>query len=697
MKKKVLTIIALFIGMINIAQTNGFNYKALITDNGNVLNTQSVDLKFTILQSGTTSVYQETQSATTDANGILVVSIGEGTVQSGTFSTIDWSANTYFLKVEIDTGSGYTDFGTTEFKAVPYAKYADKAGNVFSGNWNDLNGVPSDINDGDDDTQLTDVQIAAMGYIKNANDADNDPTNEIELPATATNGQVLTWNGTAWVAQNAGSGADNWGSQVVTSNTSLSGDGTSGNPLAVDTSSTAFNGWDKDASDDFDGDFNHLTNVPAGLSDGDDDTHLTETQVDNYVANNGYLTSEVDGSTSNELQTISKNASNVVTLSNGGGSFTDDDTQLTETQVDVMVANNGYAKEINDLTDAKRAGTAYYIGHNAGDAVTSTNRYNVAVGYEALKTATTSDNTTALGYKALQASTTGNDNTGVGAMALYSNTTGNSNVAIGSDALTANTTGYYNVANGSSALYSNTTGYHNVANGYETLYSNTTGDYNVANGDHALYSNTTGYDNTALGDYAFSNGANFHNSTALGNEANITASNQVRLGDDDVTWIGGHSSWHNTSDGRFKRNVQETVPGLAFITKLRPVTYTWDLNALNKFHNITPKDGKHSVELAQERAQQEQVVHTGFIAQEVETAAKQTGFDFDGVHHPENDKDTYSIAYAEFVVPLVKATQEQQIIIEQQNQKISDLEHKLIEQQRILQMMYDRLMENKNK
>ena len=49
---------------------------------------------------------------------------------------------------------------------------------------------------------------------------------------------------------------------------------------------------------------------------------------------------------------------------------------------------------------------------------------------------------------------------------------------------------------------------------------------------------------------------------------------------------------------------------------------------------------------------------TGFIAQEVETAAKNIGYDFDGVHHPESDKDNYTIGYASFVVPLVKAVQE---------------------------------------
>ncbi len=52
-------------------------------------------------------------------------------------------------------------------------------------------------------------------------------------PTAPGTGQVLTWNGTAWIAQNAGSGADNWGTQVVISDATLTGDGTASNPLGV--------------------------------------------------------------------------------------------------------------------------------------------------------------------------------------------------------------------------------------------------------------------------------------------------------------------------------------------------------------------------------------------------------------------------------------------------------------------------------
>jgi len=108
----------------------GFNYKALLTDsNGDIVSNQAVDVKFTILNSSNTAVYVETFNVNTDANGILSVNVGEGTVVSGNFNNIDWGSDTYSLKTEIDLndGNGYQDFGTTEFKYMPYAKSADHA------------------------------------------------------------------------------------------------------------------------------------------------------------------------------------------------------------------------------------------------------------------------------------------------------------------------------------------------------------------------------------------------------------------------------------------------------------------------------------------------------------------------------------------------------------------------------------------
>ncbi len=297
---------------------------------------------------------------------------------------------------------------------------------------------------------------------------------------------------------------------------------------------------------------------------------------------------------------------------------------------------------------------------------------NTAVGYEALMHTTVTGNTglgiaagyynttgdrlTAIGYKSLYSNTSGDGNTAVGYRALYSNTGDNFSTALGSEAL-YHSTEAVNTATGFRALYTNTTGGYNVANGNWALYKNETGSNNVAIGVKANYNLTSGNYNTALGNQAYYNG-NYNNSTALGNGATITQSNMVKLGNTDVTWIGGHSPWYNTSDGRFKRNVNENVAGLDFILKLRPVSYTWDTKALNNYMGIPD-----SADI-QSNPNRDNEMHTGFIAQEVEEAANETGFAFDGVHHPANEHDPYSLAYAEFVVPLVKATQEQQKIIE---------------------------------
>ena len=124
MKRAILTLIIIFIASIVFAQ-NGFNYKALITDNGSIVANQSIDLKFTILENGMTSVYQETHAITTNSNGVVIVNIGEGDYETGNWTTIDWRKE-QFLKVEVNIGSGFTNMGTTAFKTVPHAKTADK-------------------------------------------------------------------------------------------------------------------------------------------------------------------------------------------------------------------------------------------------------------------------------------------------------------------------------------------------------------------------------------------------------------------------------------------------------------------------------------------------------------------------------------------------------------------------------------------
>ena len=121
-----LTLLAVLISTILFAQS-GINYKAVINDaNGNVLGSSPVSIQFIIYEGValTNNVYQESHATNTDANGFVIANIGEGTT-SDVFTDIAWGNDAHFLNVQVNTGSGLIDLGTTQFMAVPYAIVAE--------------------------------------------------------------------------------------------------------------------------------------------------------------------------------------------------------------------------------------------------------------------------------------------------------------------------------------------------------------------------------------------------------------------------------------------------------------------------------------------------------------------------------------------------------------------------------------------
>jgi len=232
------------------------------------------------------------------------------------------------------------------------------------------------------------------------------------------------------------------------------------------------------------------------------------------------------------------------------------------------------------------------------------------------------------------------------------------------------------------ALISNISGNANTANGSAALNFNTDGDNNTANGYHALYYNTTGDYNSAVGYAAGPTSGALTNTTALGNGAVTTASNTIAIGNTAINSIKGQVGFSTFSDGRYKRNVREDVYGIDFIMGLRPVTYNLDIELLaDKLQEDVTFDengnrtqSAPSANVAASRSKQSSIRNTGFIAQEVEELANNLGYEFSGVDAPENEESMYSLRYAEFVVPLVKAMQEQQKKIEELEDRIKDLE-----------------------
>ncbi|HWK02059.1 MAG TPA: tail fiber domain-containing protein [Puia sp.] len=382
------------------------------------------------------------------------------------------------------------------------------------------------------------------------------------------------------------------------------------------------------------------------------------------------------------------------------------------------------------------------------------NDANTAAGYQALNTAGYVDGlNTATGYQSLfiggdentatgyQAAFQGGEQITATGMQAFRNGTGGECTATGAQALYNNTSpvpgeigGWFNTASGYAALFNNVSGQLNTAGGYQSLYKNLNGKYNTAYGNAALFSNNSTSQNTAAGSLSLltttssegntavgynaghtynngyyncfigaetdANGPGYYNTIALGHGTLVTAPNMMRVGNGATTSIGGPVGWSTISDGRVKKNVQENVPGLPFINKLRPVSYNIDVTALQNITQsgevtaATTRSAKQEMPAAMASAYKakEQILYTGFVAQEVELAAKSLQYSFSGVDAARNDKDLYSLRYAEFVMPLVKAVQElatQQALLKKENTRLrKEQEQVLLSLEAIEQKMH---------
>lgn len=333
------------------------------------------------------------------------------------------------------------------------------------------------------------------------------------------------------------------------------------------------------------------------------------------------------------------------------------------------------------VNNSSSAGHNIAIGERTGYFNTS-GGHNIALGREALYNNSTGNGNIAIGRSTLRNASGSNGIIAIGDSAFYNGigdhiiaigrgslrlNVGTFNLALGNYALRVNTSGYSNTAIGHSALFSNVGGIQNTAIGYRAMPENIIGDNNTGIGHHSLFFNSNGSNNVAVGYLAgyngtgnnnctyvgvnagFTIGLSITNSMALGSGSSVNASHQVRIGNASVSSIGGYVSWTNLSDGRFKQNVRNDVPGLDFIRLLTPVTYQLDMEQLNRFASndsiiLNPDKGATRF--------------SGFIAQDVEKAAQQVGYDFSGVDTPTSENDHYGLRYAEFVVPIVKALQE---------------------------------------
>ena len=453
------------------------------------------------------------------------------------------------------------------------------------------------------------------------------------------------WNGTSWIEMENASGTKNWQS---TGNTGA-------------TATTNFLG----TTDDVDLNFRR-----SNIQSGSLGATTTSFGVNSLVANTAI------GNTAFGTNALSANTTATGNVAFGYGALQD---------------NAG-----SDNIDNTAFGFEALRFNNSSTATLAKN--NTAIGARTLRANTTGFNNTAIGLNSLTSNTTGMFNTGVGTGTLLSNISGESNTAFGTGALRQNTTGSFNNGIGRGSLFNNTTGSYNTGTGSNTLNANTTGLNNVAIGHISMVANTTGSQNTAVGAAALQNAVAGNNNVAIGYQAaahplvsgadnvaigyqalnlltsgnnNIgigkgvelpdgTLSNQIRIGNTDITYAGVQVAWTITSDRRWKSDIKDSDLGLDFIKQLRPVSYARKNDKSKK-------------------------LEYGFIAQELEQALDKFGATHTGIISKAND-GMISVRYNDLLAPMVKAIQEQQVFIEK--------EHVIIEkQQAIIEKLIGRIEE----
>jgi len=163
--KRILALLSLLIifSTAHAQAPQGIPYQAAARNSsGAILASTNISVRFTIRDSIAAGAitYRETHSVTTSAQGMFSVNVGQGTVVTGTFSSINWGTNAKFMQVEIDPAGGsiFVDMGTQQMMSVPYSIHSN-------------NGMPA---------------VTAVGDILYSNG-----TNWVKLPA-GTTGQVLT-------------------------------------------------------------------------------------------------------------------------------------------------------------------------------------------------------------------------------------------------------------------------------------------------------------------------------------------------------------------------------------------------------------------------------------------------------------------------------------------------------------------------
>lgn len=679
MKKLFSLVSILSIALCAFAQSPyKFNYQAVIRNSDGTLKAnQNINIQIGLIQGSAngTTVYIELHAVQTNAQGIVNLQVGNGTVVSGSMDSIAWNHGPYFIKLWVDG----IEMGASEILSVPYALYAGKTSQS-----DQLAVIPNSTLSPD----------SALFVVK---DRMGNPVFAVYETGVIITFDEGTKGGQAGFAVGGRHPVKNGivddifkatqDSVLIFINDQVTKGGLGGfavggrppvkgmgiNYLRVTPDSTRIITVDTlkgfgVSNLSSEGTLGYLRLTPTNYFIGQQSGNKITTGIYNsvlgyqsgYSLNTGSSNSFMGYKAGNANTSGNYNVfiGNQAGFSNMQGSM--------NTFVGFIAGQNNTTGYYNTFI-GDSAGFSNidgpdntYLGGKAGFS-NKYGQFNTAIGAQALYSSIYGKYEVAVGAFALE-SDSGEDNVAIGYRALNQNRAGYGNLANGSRALYSNTYGNLNVANGCLTLAMNSIGTNNVANGYAALRNNTSGDGNVAEGGSALYSNTTGSCNTAIGSDADVSANNLTNATAIGFSVKVTASNNMVFGNNNVVgWgfgvapgsaairIGTSASngngatltlsgvWTNASDSSKKYGITGIKYGINEVMKLRPVTY--------KLKGSNQQD-------------------IGFIAQDVKKIIPEIVYGEDG---------NMTLSYGQITSILTKAIQEQQQQIESLQSEINQL------------------------
>ena len=539
MKAKLLFAIMALLGSLTFAQT-GINYKAIIKDSGgNIVASQAVDVQFIIYEGAalTDNVYQESHTTITDANGILIVNIGEGTT-TDVFTDISWGDDEHWLNVQVDTGAGLVDMGTTQFMAVPYALHASNVTGLEA--LDEGNGIGYRLLNADP-IYYGNIGSRAVDLSYGGDSGYDAGQGAVGMGSVAM-GQYTTAN-IGSVAMGYGTSATGQYSTAMGSNTTASGPFT----VAMGESSTATG----------------LYATAMGV--GTNANALASMAIGRFNIGGGNPSTWID-------------TDPLFEIGNGSGSGSKSNA-LTVLKNGSIIAPS---LDMAEITDNKSLITKEYADTNySGGGSTGLELINEGAGPGWRFVGSNPNNYGDIGWGAVDLSVQDLNSTTSGATGQYSVATGLRTTA---SANHSTAMGYYSIASG---MYSTAMGNNSVASG-ETATAigweaNALGDYSIAVGTVAT---SVGNNSAAIGEGVIAgdpnsivvgsyNDPNTYSNTVfqVGNGTLPAPSNALTVLNNGDAILAGTLT--QSSDIRLKKDIQDLEYGLNEVLALQPKSYHW--------------------------------------------------------------------------------------------------------------------------